>query len=246
MLHDSQQETTQLQSILDYLRSANATSAAAVLSQIRQGLTTSELIRYIETLPAAGVPKESAGAEDLEGVHQHGCRDVPGPLEWTSVVQDQGILNHLVDLFFCWQYHQLPILSRPDFLDAMKAGDTRLCSPALVNAILAAGCSLYEPADPSAYPQGVKVLADQFMEEAERLIQEELVQGKYTLTSIQALAIMSMQEIAAGKETIMWFHLGLAVMMAINLALDNDASHDAAGTGESGRLTYWGLFIADR
>jgi Fungal specific transcription factor domain. len=128
----------------------------------------------------------------------------------------------------------------------MQSGNDDFCSSVLVNAILAVGSLFYEPHDQFETRHDVRILGEQFMEEADRLIQEELIQGRSSLTSMQALVIMSMRDVAAGKEAIMWFHLGLATMMAINLALDMDTAYDTSLQKQCGRITYWGLFGADR
>ncbi|KAL1866632.1 hypothetical protein Plec18167_008962 [Paecilomyces lecythidis] len=130
-------------------------------------------------------------------------------------------------------------------MNSMQSGNGDFCSSVLVNAILAVGSLFYESHDQSESQQDAQ-LGEDFMEEADRLIQEELMQGRYSLTSVQALVIMSTRDVAAGKEAIMWFHLGLAIVMATNLVLDMDDSSDNSILRQCERATYWGLFTADR
>lgn len=155
------------------------------------------------------------------------------------------MVKHLVDLYFCWQHQCVPVLCKSQFMNSMQSGNGDFCSSVLVNAILAVGSLFYESHDQSESQQDAQ-LGEVFMEEADRLIQEELMQGRYSLTSVQALVIMSTRDVAAGKEAIMWFHLGLAIVMATNLVLDMDDSSNNSILRQCERATYWGLFTADR
>ncbi|GAD95608.1 hypothetical protein PVAR5_4254 [Paecilomyces variotii No. 5] len=243
MLHDSQQENAQLQGILEYLRSSSTQAAAALLGRIRRGLTAEELTRYIETVGSSSTSISPA----QRSVSQSTSDLLTGQTSsWTRVTEDGHLVKHLVDLYFCWQHQCVPVLCKSQFINDMQSGNGDFCSSILVNAILAVGSLFYESHDQSESPQDVQLLGEDFMQEADRLIQEELMQGRSSLTTVQALVIMSTRDVAAGKEAIMWFHLGLAIVMAINLVLDMDDSANDSVLRQCERATYWGLFIADR
>lgn len=61
---------------------------------------------------------------------------------WTAVTDDDQFVSHLVSLYFTWEYPFYAFLDRDVFLRHMKAGEieTELCSPFLVNALLATAC----------------------------------------------------------------------------------------------------------
>lgn len=246
MLQESQQENAQLQSILEYLRSSSAQSAAALLGRIRQGLTTEELTEYMESVTSSSQSINPTEMLPSRAISDLSTRQSTSSSSWTTVTDDQVKVKHIVDLYFCWQHQCVPVLCRAQFIEAMQNGNDDFCSSVLVNAILAVGSLFYEADDLLETQHDVRILGEQFMEEADRLIQEELIQGRSSVTSVQALVIMSMRDVAAGKDAIMWFHLGLATMMSINLVLDMDTAHDTSPQKQCGRTTYWGLFGADR
>jgi hypothetical protein len=61
---------------------------------------------------------------------------------WTTVTRDSDLVSHLVSLYFTWDYPSHIFLNRDVFIRHMKIGDTssELCSPFLVNALLANAC----------------------------------------------------------------------------------------------------------
>ncbi|KAN0076320.1 hypothetical protein V8E54_006462 [Elaphomyces granulatus] len=58
---------------------------------------------------------------------------------WTTVTDDDDLVSHLVSLYFTWDYLFYAFLDRDVFVGHMSAGD-HLCTPFLVNAILANAC----------------------------------------------------------------------------------------------------------
>jgi hypothetical protein len=59
---------------------------------------------------------------------------------WTALTSDNTLVQHLLALYFCWEYPTFASLSKEHFLQDFQEGRNRYCSPILVNALLALGC----------------------------------------------------------------------------------------------------------
>lgn len=109
---------------------------------------------------------------------------------WTSVVQDEHLVSHLVSLWATW-HHLLPdgIILEP-FLRAMKAArlESHFCSPFLVNCVLAVGC-LYSDYDEAKTVQGrASDLMARFVQEAESHLKQD--RSTPSITKVQGLGIL--------------------------------------------------------
>lgn len=69
---------------------------------------------------------------------------------WTSIIDDDDVVSHLVSLFFIWNQQVFNWIDRDLFLRDMQSGrlDSRFCSPVLVNSVLAVA-SVCIPRNPS-------------------------------------------------------------------------------------------------
>ena len=154
-------------------------------------------------------------------------------IPWTKVTASHRLIGHLFDLYFTWVHplHMLfsEIVFKHDFRENL---DTN-CSAALVNAICAMGCNLLESEEDKDIRKRVDAatLRDGFMNEA----RATLSPSSYShITSIQALAIMFLVELGAGKAR--------KAVGYLRSAVDNMVS----GTGpplseEAKEITVWGL-----
>ena len=61
---------------------------------------------------------------------------------WTTVTEDDDLVSHLVSLYLAWDYPVNGFLDADVLLRYMRRGDvtSELCSPFLVNAMLANAC----------------------------------------------------------------------------------------------------------
>lgn len=61
---------------------------------------------------------------------------------WTTVTDDDGLVSHLISLWFTWAHQWWQWVDRASFLEAMRAGslDSLICTPYLVNMVLADAC----------------------------------------------------------------------------------------------------------
>ncbi|PQE05389.1 fungal specific transcription factor protein [Rutstroemia sp. NJR-2017a BBW] len=122
-----------------------------------------------------------------------------GPLSWTNVTSDRQLVDHLIALYFCWEYPTFVPLSKEHVLEAYKTGDHNYCSELLVNEIQAVGCRFSSQAGARANPNDNNTAGDHFFAEAERLLFEEKDHG--SLTTIQALGLMAIREASSGHSS---------------------------------------------
>lgn len=59
---------------------------------------------------------------------------------WTKITDSDRLVSHLLSLYFTWDYPCYTWFDQDLFLADMIAGQSRFCSPLLVNAILAHAC----------------------------------------------------------------------------------------------------------
>src|SRR4051812_7278597 len=137
-------------------------------------------------------PEPSVGQTGVKDVAiEHSFRDI-GP--WTAVTTDAALIDHLLSLYFCWEYPIFASLSRQHFLTDFQSGRRRYCSPLLINTILAVGYQLSTDSRRNSYRT---VSGNDFATEAERLLVFE--QAIPSLTTVQALGILSILEASQGR-----------------------------------------------
>lgn len=179
---------------------------------------------------------------------------------WTAVTTDAELINHLLNMYFTWHYPFFTTLSKKLFFRDFKRGKPpeaavpRHCSSLLVNAMLALGSHF--TAWPSARedPDDSWTTGDHFFREAKRLLMVTDEYERPNLTTVQALALMSVREAGCGREAKGWAYSGMSFRMACDLGLNLD-SGALTGPGESGlsdeyvdarRITFWGCFLFDK
>lgn len=180
---------------------------------------------------------------------------------WTTVTQDSDLVAHLVTMYFTWHYTYFTTLSKSlfyrDFLFGKPSGDRqerRYCSSLLVNAILALGCHFTSVPGARADPSSPATAGDHFFREAKRLVLENDEHEKPKLTTVQALALMSVREAGCGREAKGWVYSGMSFRMAfdVGLNLDYGAVNSTKELSldeleiDARRVTFWGCFLFDK
>ena len=183
-----------------------------------------------------------------------GLEQVLSPLEepdmkspssrWTSITDDINLVQHLLALYFCWEYPTFASLSKEHFLRDFQDGRHRFCSPILVNALLALGCRFSTQPMTRANPSDPYSSGDHFFKECQRLFYQET--DHHSLTTIQALGIMSIREASCGRDSESWFYAGQSIRLAIEMGL-----HRIADEGDEDEIavqaaTFWGAFALDQ
>lgn len=197
---------------------------------------------------------DSLNAEPDENTRYRGLDQILAPLEspqmkqptttWSSVTTDVVLVQHLLALYFCWEYPTFASLSKEHFLRDFQDGIPRYCSPILVNALLALGCRFSTKASTRAYPNDPYSSGDHFFKECQRLFYQE--EDHHNLTTIQALGIMSIREASCGRDSESWFYAGQSIRLAVEMGL-----HRVNDKGDEDQLavqaaTFWGAFALDQ
>jgi len=167
---------------------------------------------------------------------------------WTSVTSDGAFVEHLMALYFCWEYPTFASLNKEHFLEDMRGGNPRYCSSLLVNALLAVGCRFSTQPNSRTDPDDGNTAGDHFFAEASRLL--ELETDRHSLTTIQALGLMSIREASCGRSSHSIFLSGQSIRLAIEMGLHFDVPD---GDGDTAKVdhavrsaTFWGAFSLDQ
>jgi hypothetical protein len=167
---------------------------------------------------------------------------------WTKVTNDNELVEHLMALYFCWEYPTFASLSKEHFLEDFRHGRRRHCSSLLVNTMLAVGCRFSKHPASRTDPNNSDTSGDHFFAEAVRLLAAE--KNRHQLTTIQALGLMSLREASCGRSSESVYFAGQSVMIAIEMGLHLDRE---SGGGDEANLdhavksaTFWGAFSLDQ
>ncbi|KAH7333527.1 fungal-specific transcription factor domain-containing protein [Rhexocercosporidium sp. MPI-PUGE-AT-0058] len=167
---------------------------------------------------------------------------------WTTVTCEKELVEHLLALYFCWEYPIFATLSKEHFLDDFRLGIPRYCSRLLVNALLALGCRSSDRPSARSNLEDSATAGDHFFAEALKLLEAE--EDHRALTTIQALGIMSIREASCGRISESIFFSGqsirLAIEMGLHLAAEGDNDDSALHADKAVRgATFWGAFSLD-
>jgi hypothetical protein len=147
-----------LSDLMEVIRTGDNSEVEALVRQIQANASVEELANSL----AIALSRRSS-AEDSEvrtkaptRIHSpfptqfvsprafHGSPNVVSvPAKpWTTVTDDDELVSHLISLWFTWRHWSFPVVDREEFVKAMQSGteDSRVCTPALVNMILADAC----------------------------------------------------------------------------------------------------------
>ncbi|ROT41610.1 putative nitrate assimilation regulatory protein nirA [Sodiomyces alkalinus F11] len=164
---------------------------------------------------------------------------------WTNITTDAFLVQHLLALYFCWEYPTFASLSKEHFLKDFQEGRPRFCSSILVNALLALGCRFSTKSSTRADPNDPYTSGDHFFKECQRLFYLE--EDHHSLTTIQALGIMSIREASCGRDSESWYYAGQSIRLAIEMGLHQLQMHGGTDEDELAvqAATFWGAFALD-
>jgi hypothetical protein len=229
------------------------------------GITTEQHVTIIPPLVGAW-PSVYAHEREFQSARDRGQREVLGPAymdvaetqqpanpgsTWTRVTGDIHLVEHLMALYFCWEYPTFASLSKEHYLEDFKAGRPRYCSSLLVNAMLALACRFSNLPESRADPSDPSTSGVHFFAEAKRLLAED--EGR-SLTSIQAIGLISIREASYGHDSESFFYSGQAIRLAVEMGLHEEAEKlsregnedDDGGTNSVKVATFWGAFALDQ
>ncbi|KAI7759094.1 hypothetical protein LZL87_013947 [Fusarium oxysporum] len=183
----------------------------------------------------------------------HGLDRVPSTLDhpewkhhppvWTTITNNINLILHLLALYFCWEYPVFAPLSKRHFLEDFRDGRHRYCSSLLVNALLALGCRFSTNLITRANSEDPQSAGDHFFKESQRLFDQET--DHHSLTTVQALGIMSIREASCGRSSESRYYAGQSIRLAFEMGL-----HRTPNKGDKEELvvqlaTFWGAFSLD-
>jgi hypothetical protein len=114
---------------------------------------------------------------------------VANTVAWTTVTQNPEVINHILNLYFTYHHPVCPVIPESLIRDDMANGRTRYCSPTLINAILAVGCTLLGNQDEVNGRIDHWPSVDAFFKETERLL---AAHPRPSLTAVAALSLLAM------------------------------------------------------
>lgn len=180
---------------------------------------------------------------------------------WTEVTKDRQLVIHLLNMYWNWHYPFFTTLSKElfwrDFMKGKPATAPMVsfyCSAPLVNAMLALGCHFTDVPGALASPGDSKTKGDHFFAEAKRLVFDHDEYASPSLTTTQALALMSVREAGCAREARGWVYSGMSFRMAQDVGLNLDSLGLVTGDKDqmdedeidARRITFWGCFLFDK
>ncbi|KAK8185609.1 hypothetical protein BC567DRAFT_268609 [Phyllosticta citribraziliensis] len=213
----------QIEAIFDALKTSDRGPEALI--RLRAGQSCEEMASWLGACSVRDVGRASPGSEtrmsDIVENYESSMR-LNSPcqpsysgsiLQWTSVTSDPGLLQHLTSLFFSWVHPVHMLFDEECFRESCAKGDTRYCSPALVNIICAMGC-LYL-VDPEEREGQSKQLLNRFLAQALEDVGKESPQN---LTYAVTYCILFLVEVGRNEARKASSHLRLAVESLKSLA----------------------------
>lgn len=170
---------------------------------------------------------------------KHGSR-------WTELSLSDTVIEHLLLLYFCWEYPIFSGISKRHFVKDFNTGQDRHCSSLLVNSILAVGCRFSDHVRVRTDPDGSETAGAHCYAEAERLL--SLCRGERSVTVVQAMGLMSSWNASCGHYRKARFYAGQSIRIAIEMGLHQEKGIDemSEDTREVRSTTFWGSFMLDQ
>ncbi|KAI0164978.1 fungal-specific transcription factor domain-containing protein [Xylariaceae sp. FL1272] len=180
---------------------------------------------------------------------------------WSNVTKDPEAITHLLNMYFTWHYPYFTSLTRSLFYRDFFRGrgrvsasrSTAYCSSLLVNAMLALGCHFTNVTSAYGTMGDSWSKGDHFFAEAKRLVLDEHEYENPRITTVQALALMSVREAGCGREAKGWVYSGMSFRMAQDIGLNMDLGGIQGDHGilddaevDARRVTFWGCFLFDK
>lgn len=217
------------------IRSSDSDLGAISCTANRHGSTQNCVTSRPESLQSDKIKQDMPELKEPE---------IESPAIWTRITEDTDLVKHLLALYFSWEYPTFATFSKEQFLRDFQNGRRRYCSPILTNALLALGCRFSTQPVTRTNPSDPYSSGDHFFKESQRLLSQET--DHHSLTTVQALGIMSIREASCGRDSEGWYYAGQSARLAIEMGLhrSNDEGDEDGVAVRS--ATFWGAFALDQ
>lgn len=157
---------------------------------------------------------------------------------WTTVTSDQALVEHLLALYFCWEYPIFATVSQEHFMQDFRYGHPRYCSSLLVNALLALASRFSNRPNIQQNNSGhAGGAGDAFFAEAMNILNAQ--HDRHVLTTVQAFGVLSIREASCGRINESVFLSGQSMRLAVEMGLHVDTDDEDQAVREA---TFWGAF----
>lgn len=187
-----------------------------ILERIKNRESITEIASWLESIESHGESQLSihgGSNNELDG-------DLPNDSSWTTVTDDDEVVDHLISLYFTWVHPFYPLFNEGHFVESMRRGSDEFCSHSLFNAICAMACYLHTIADEDTIDY--KRMGAQFSD----LVRNSIDPQDNSLTNIQAFAVMFLVRCAQGYGFSGSVYLTIASRSMENLRPSNSDSID--------------------
>lgn len=177
----------------------------------------------------------------MQSVYSMSSTAAESPAVWFRSPQDAELVEHLLNLYFCWVHPIYPLFSRDHFLHDMGRGRSDFCSAILINALLAFACHYSDRPETRTEPTNPGTSGEHFFVEAKKLLDKA---DTASLTTVQALGVMAIRETSLGRDSNGYQYAGRCVRMALELGLHLSVITNGlrASDAEVRKITFWGIF----
>lgn len=136
-----------------------------------------------------------------------------------------------------------PLVREKEFYDDFSLSQTDYCSSMLVNAMCSYACHFTNDPAVRKDPDNPRTAGDHFFESAQKLLYDS---GETScFTTIQALAIISVREASAGRDSSGYKFQGRAIRMALELGMHLKHDREPTTDDRIRQETMWSLFILE-
>lgn len=248
-MSEANKKGADLEKLLEALLSSSESEAMEIVRSLRSSRNVTTIEKSVESVvtPPEEIPKERmedentsmpsgelAFAHPLFGLLQP-FDLAPNRLEvrenevvcWTTVTQDPEVIDHLLTLYFTYHHPICPVIPESLIRMDMANGKTTYCSPTLLNAMLAVGCSFLGFSSETNGSGKHWPTGEAFSNEAEQLL---AAHPKPELTGVAALCLLAMLENLQLRYQSSCGFSGRASCMALFLGLHMEIAGDKKST----------------
>ncbi|KAH8804914.1 hypothetical protein F5884DRAFT_678291 [Xylogone sp. PMI_703] len=202
-----------MEQILQSLSADN--KASEIIDRLKQGESYENIADWLGRAPKTS--EETSPGSSLAPTFERDSSDhgmtglISAVPNWTPVISDTSVLDHLFQLYFAWVHPVHTLFSEGHFVDSYKNQSNLYCSSVLVNAICAMACHLHSVSetDDTDYEQLEADFTD--------AVRMQIDPQDKNITTTQALAVMFLLDCARAKCLRGSFYLELAKKHLTNI-----------------------------